>query len=57
MLLITKKEMMVVVVVVLTATANAIYYKRMKNWAENESPSMNYDTDLMKVSVVIIPFL
>lgn len=46
MLLITKKEMMVVVVVVLTATANAIYYKRMKNWAENESPSMNYDTEI-----------
>lgn len=37
-----KKKMMVVVV---TATANAIYYKRMKNWAEKESLSMNYDKE------------
>lgn len=46
-----------VVVLVVTAAASAIYYKRMKNWAENKLLSMNYDIEFSRRLVLLLsPF-
>lgn len=41
--------------VVVSAAANAIYYQRMKCWAENESLPMNYDIEFSRRFVLLLP--